>query len=305
MSSLLASHLAQLLSSLPLLSGATGLLSGLWGGGPTLARELLLTAASFVEGAGGLLSAASLVDGASGLLSAATVVDGACGSLASTSAVDGAHGLLAVAEKEVPRLFGVKLLNGDDFAKLLFRFLLNAFTTGVVVFGFYGRRGRRGDYAFTFLALSSTVFLLCFLLESVKLELGFALGLFAVFGILRYRTDAIPIKEMTYLFLLIGVALMNSLSNRKVSYAELFFANGALLLVLGLLESTWFHRGGAVLPVQYDRVELLPEVRRQELHADLGERLGVSVLRVEVKQVSYLRDSAELIVHYRPREDRS
>ena len=116
------------------------------------------------------------------------------------------------------KINNIKFFNPEDFVQLLIRFGLNLLVTFVVVFFIYARNSRRKDFFFSYFAISITVFTLCFLLESVKLELGFALGLFAIFGIIRYRTDAIPIKEMTYLFVVIGISVINALSNKKVSY---------------------------------------------------------------------------------------
>ena len=98
---------------------------------------------------------------------------------------------------------------------------------------------RRKDYLFSFLLISLLVFLICFLLESVKLQIGFAFGLFAIFGILRYRTNSIPIKEMTYLFILLGISVINALANKKISWAELVFTNAAIVFIIYGLERLW------------------------------------------------------------------
>ena len=134
------------------------------------------------------------------------------------------------------RFLGIKIINVADFTELLIRLTLNVFVSFLVVHYMYARNSRRKDFYFSFLAVGTVVFLLSFLLNSVKLELGFALGLFAIFGIIRYRTNAIPIKEMTYLFICIGVSVINALANKKVSMAELAFTNVAILVVTYLLE---------------------------------------------------------------------
>jgi hypothetical protein len=206
----------------------------------------------------------------------------------------------AVALAADARVLGVKVLDGTDFLRLALRFGLNLAVTVGIVRGLYYRAARRPDYVFTYILISTTVFLLCFLLESVKLELGFALGLFAIFGIIRYRTDAVPIKEMTYLFVIIGVAVMNALSNKKVSYSELAFANAAIVVTLAVLESSWLTRGESKLPVVYEKVELLAPARREELMTDLRLRTGLDVTRVEVHRVSFLRDTADITVIHRP-----
>lgn len=130
------------------------------------------------------------------------------------------------------RINEVKLINVEDFTQLLIRFGLNLLVTFIIVYFLYARKSRRKDYYFSYFAISVTIFTMCFLLESVKLELGFALGLFAIFGIIRYRTDTIPIKEMTYLFVVIGMSVINALSNKKVSYFELLFTNGVIIATM-------------------------------------------------------------------------
>jgi len=130
------------------------------------------------------------------------------------------------------KFFGIKLINTEDFLSLLTRFSLNLIVIIAIVVGLYAKTSKRKDFYFSYIAVSMVIFLLCFLLVSVKIELGFALGLFAVFGIIRYRTDAIPIKEMTYLFVVIAISVINALANKKISYAELITTN--LLIVVGL-----------------------------------------------------------------------
>jgi len=112
-------------------------------------------------------------------------------------------------------IFGSDFFDKKDFIELLVRSAFNFLIVGYIVRYLYYPVTKNKDYLFTYLLISVTVFFLCFLLENVKLELGFALGLFAIFGIIRYRTDAIPIKEMTYLFIVIGISVMNALVNKK------------------------------------------------------------------------------------------
>lgn len=198
------------------------------------------------------------------------------------------------------RLLGIKLINVEDFLKLLLRFVLNLSVTSIIVFLIYHRYARRPDYVFTYLLISAAVFLLCFLLEGVKLELGFALGLFAIFGIIRYRTDSIPIKEMTYLFVIIAIAVINALSNKKISYAELLFANLAIITLFILLEKKWFARQTLTQSIVYERIELITPNRRNELIYDLRGRTGLDIQRVSVEKISFLRDTADLTIYYQP-----
>lgn len=205
---------------------------------------------------------------------------------------------LANKSDSMVRLFGIKMVNVEDFANLILRFGMNMAVLLVLIGFLYFRRGGRKDFFFTHMVLSTVVFLLCFLLESVKIQLGFALGLFAVFGILRYRTDAIPIKEMSYLFAAIGVSIINALANKKVSYAELLFANFAMLGTVAALEYWFLGRGEQSMKVIYEKIELIQPARKQELYKDLRDRLGVEIVRVEKGLVSFLRDTVELTVFY-------
>jgi hypothetical protein len=129
------------------------------------------------------------------------------------------------------KLFDIPLFIGADLLELVIRFSFNFVFLMIIVRCMYFAIHKRRDYMFTYLLISSIIFLLCYLLGSVKIQIGFALGLFAVFGIIRYRTDQMPIKEMTYLFIVIGLAVVNALSNKKTSYAELLFANFAIVAI--------------------------------------------------------------------------
>ena len=129
---------------------------------------------------------------------------------------------------------GTPLFDSKDFFKLLVKTAFNLSIILIIVRYIYYPVTKNKDYLFTYFLISLTVFLLCVLLDSVKLELGFALGLFAIFGIIRYRTDPIPIKEMTYLFLVIGISVVNALANKKISYSELVNYNYLIISELEL-----------------------------------------------------------------------
>jgi hypothetical protein len=153
------------------------------------------------------------------------------------------------------RFLDIKLMNAEDFSQLVFRFVFNLLFTFVIVFLIYAKNSRRKDFYFSYFAIGTTIFTLCFLLESVKLELGFALGLFAIFGIIRYRTDPIPIKEMTYLFVIIGISVINALSGKKVSYIELIFVNLAIVATMWILEKILMLRQEVCLNITYEKIE--------------------------------------------------
>ena len=134
---------------------------------------------------------------------------------------------------------GIDILDKEDFLELFIRSAFNLLVIWYIVKSLYYPANKNKDYVFTYLLISTVVFFLCFLLENVKLELGFALGLFAVFGIIRYRTETISVKEMTYLFIVIGLSVMNALANKKISYFELLFANISIIFLLDYFERNW------------------------------------------------------------------
>jgi hypothetical protein len=132
----------------------------------------------------------------------------------------------------------------------------------------------------------------------VNLQLGFALGLFAIFGIIRYRTTQIPIKEMTYLFLIIGVSVINALSSKHVSYAELTLTNFMVIAITFALERVWLLKHESSKLVIYEKIDLIKSGRRNELIEDLKERTDLPIHRVDIDKVNFLRDTAQIVVYY-------
>ncbi len=195
-------------------------------------------------------------------------------------------------------IFGIEIIDVEDFLELLVRYALNTGVVIILVRYLYYKITNRKDYLFTYLLISTIVFLLCFLLENVKLELGFALGLFAIFGIIRYRTRQIAIKEMTYLFLVIGVSVINALANKKVSYAELLFTNMALIVVTYLLERVFFLKHETRKTIDYEKIELIKPQNYELMLEDLEERTGLVINRAEVGRIDFLRDSARVRIFY-------
>lgn len=206
--------------------------------------------------------------------------------------------LQATQASEEIKFFGIKLINTEDFLSLLSRFSLNLIVIIAIVVGLYAKTSKRKDFYFSYIAVSMVIFLLCFLLVSVKIELGFALGLFAVFGIIRYRTDAIPIKEMTYLFVVIGISVINALANKKISYAELITTN--LLIVIGLyiLEKILNLRQEISYRIIYEKIENVQAGREEELLADLKLRTGKNIKRFEIERIDFLRDVAYINIFF-------
>jgi hypothetical protein len=194
---------------------------------------------------------------------------------------------------------GIELIDVPGFLELLLRFALNMTVILVLVRWLYFSGARRKDYLFTFILISVVIFLLCYLLESVKLQIGFALGLFAIFGIIRYRTNAIPAKEMTYLFLVIGVSVINALTDSKASLADLLFTNLVIILVTYGLEKLWLLKHEASKIILYEKIELIKPEKYNELINDLRERTGIKqITRVETGKIDFLRDTCTLKIYY-------
>jgi hypothetical protein len=193
---------------------------------------------------------------------------------------------------------GLDIIHVPNFNELLLRFLLNLTMVVLIVRVLYYPASRRKDYLFSFILISTLIFLLCFLLESVKLQIGFAFGLFAIFGILRYRTNAIPIKEMTYLFILIGLSVINALANKKISWVELVFTNLVLLFLVYGLEKLWLLKHESSKSITYEKVDMIKPEKREELIRDLEVRTGLKINRVEIGRIDYLRDTARIIIYY-------
>lgn len=192
----------------------------------------------------------------------------------------------------------LSFVNEDPFLNLLTRFLFNLIVTGVIIWFLYYRKTQRRDYLFTFFMVSTTIFLMIFLLDSVKIQVGFALGLFAIFGILRYRTDALPVREMTYLFAIIGISVINALSNHKVSIAELVTTNVIFIIMFWILETTRIIKHTATKLVIYEKINLVKPEKYGEMLQDLRARTGLSIERFEIGQIDFLKDIAYVKIYY-------
>ena len=203
-----------------------------------------------------------------------------------------------VEEDNQLEFLGTPVYDAEDFWKLITKGIFNLFIILIIVRYIYYPVTKNKDYLFTYLLISLTVFLLCVLLDSVKLQLGFALGLFAIFGIIRYRTDPIPIKEMTYLFLVIGISVVNALANKKISHAELVFANLLLVFVTFGMERIWLLRHESRRNIIYEKIELIKPENKEELLEDLKERTGLNIVRYEIRRIDFLKDIANIRIFY-------
>ncbi|NDW12739.1 DUF4956 domain-containing protein [Bacteroides sp. 214] len=194
------------------------------------------------------------------------------------------------------------LIDNLGLLHLVIRFVFNLIVVGAIIHFFYYTKSKRRDYYFTFTLISISVFFLIFLLGSVKLKIGFALGLFAIFGIIRYRTESVPIREMTYLFVIIAISVINALAV-QISYIELLCTNLIIIICIWVCESNRWMKHRACKLILYDKIELIKPEKSKELHADLTARTGLPIIKIEVGYIDFLRDSAMLKIYYEPQSE--
>ena len=200
-------------------------------------------------------------------------------------------------EEAAASFLGVPFFD-DDIYKLIVRFAFNCFFVALIVAIAYHPKQKNKPYVFTFLLMNIMIFFICFSLKKLQLQFGMALGMFAVFSIIRYRTDAIKVKEMTYLFVLIGVAVINALSNKKTSYMELLFINSVIFFATLLLEQFFMQTRLLTQNMTFDNLDLLRPDRRAELLADIRQRTGLDAKSVQLKKMDLKSGTGAIVVHY-------
>jgi len=186
----------------------------------------------------------------------------------------------------------------DDFYNLLFRMAVNLLVITIIIRVIYYAKAHRKDYLFTYYLIGMITFFLCFGLKKLDIDTGMGLGLFAIFGILRYRTEGIEIKEMTYLFLIIGISVMNALSSNKISLAEMGLMNVVLILLTYGLEYLWLLKHETRKIIQYERIDLITPDKYEEMLADVSLRTGLKINRIEIGKIDFLRDTAQLRIYF-------
>lgn len=186
-----------------------------------------------------------------------------------------------------------------NIQNLVFRFIFNLFFVGIIIHMFYYRKSKNLNFYFTFSLISISVFFLIYLLGSggIKIKMGMALGLFAIFGILRYRTEVISVREMTYLFVIISISVINALSV-KLSYLELVIANVIFLLAIWIFDGVRSFKQVSCKHILYDRIDHIKPDQYDELVEEVKERTGLNVTKIEVGGINYLQDSVMLKVYY-------
>jgi Domain of unknown function (DUF4956) len=186
----------------------------------------------------------------------------------------------------------------NDAYTLLIRMAVNIVFLTVLIRYLYYPKTKRKDYLFTYYMIGMITFFLCFGLKKLDIDTGMGLGLFAIFGIIRYRTDAIEIKEMTYLFVIIGVSVVNSLASNQISITEMAIINLAIVLLTFGLENLWLVKHETRKTVNYERIELIVPEKYEEMKADLEKRTGIVINRVEIGKIDFLNDTAQVRIYY-------
>lgn len=195
-------------------------------------------------------------------------------------------------------LMGFDLIDVPALVDMLLRFALNSAVVLLIIKCFYYPRSQRRDYFFAFFLLSVSIFMLLHLMDGSKIKIGAALGLFAIFGIIRYRTESVPIREMTYLFFVVAISVINGIAV-KLSLVELLTANLLFIATVAAAESNKFVKRVGCKYVKYDNIKLITPEKRGELIADLSQRTGLKVLRVEVGSIDFMTDTALIKMYYK------
>ena len=178
------------------------------------------------------------------------------------------------------------------------RFLANLLVLFIIARVIYFPGNKRKEFVFTFIIVGSTVFILSFMLSSINMELGLALGLFAIFGIMRYRTTPIMVKEMTYLFLSITISVINSLASAGYTNIHLIIANSAMILLVILMELIWMRKTLSTIVIKYEKIALIIPENHVKLKADIEERLGIEIVEFKIGKIDFLRDTASVSITY-------
>lgn len=204
--------------------------------------------------------------------------------------------------------FGITLCDPLDLLSLAIRFVINFVVVSIIARCFYYPRSRRRDYMFIFLIMAMSIYMLVSLMGGDTMKTGAALGLFAIFGIIRYRTEAVPIREMTYLFMLVAVSVINAMAKAEyhptrdyydgVGLCTILFANAAFIFLAWLFESSKLVNNSQSKFIKYDNINLIAPARRAELKADLEQRTGLKILSIEVGMVDFLKDCVLIRIYY-------
>ncbi len=215
---------------------------------------------------------------------------------------------------DVQTITDAMMTTSQSLTELALRFFLNLAVCWIIVGLFYYRNSRRRDYFFTFMVFSTAMLMLLYIMGNVEVGVGLTLGLFAIFGVIRYRTETVPIREMTYLFVIIALAAMNGLAplyhvvgatgpapHYALNWGALLvtvLSNALVVALIWVLENERLLKHTSTKLILYDRIDLIVPEKRSELIADLEKRVGVKVDNLEVGHVDFLRDAAFIKIFY-------
>ena len=181
-------------------------------------------------------------------------------------------------------------------SKFFIRLFIDLASVFVLIRLIFYKNYKKADQYLTFFAFNLVIFLITYLLNKVEMSMGAAFGLFAVFSMLRYRTESISTKDMTYLFLVIAIGLLSAIS--KGGWDELALLNGIILTATFLLESNWLIKKEFTKNIVYDNINLITPEKRTELLADLKKRTGFNVHRVEIQEIDFLKDATRMTIYF-------
>lgn len=191
----------------------------------------------------------------------------------------------------------LQLFNTDVYT-LLFRLGVNLIFLTIIIRYLYYPKAKRKDYLFTYYLIGMITFFLCFGLKKLDIDTGMGLGLFAIFGIIRYRTNPIEIKEMTYLFLVIGLSVVNSLASKQISIVEMLIINTSVIILTAGLEYLWLLKHETRKTIIYEQIDLIKPEYYEEMKTDLEQRTGLTINRFEIGKIDFLRDIANVRIYY-------
>ena len=205
------------------------------------------------------------------------------------------------AEEQAVDFLNIQLLDGPALGKMLILFGINLLVCWIITHFFYYRKSHKREYYFTYMLFSTAIFFILYQLQNMSVEVGVALGLFGIFSMIRYRTEQLPIREMTYLFVLIAISIING-AGMASSYASFIATNIIFILLVWVLEAAGMSNRKAQKIITYEKIALIKPDRREELLADLRERTGLEIVKVQVGCIDFLKDTAFLKVTYLPND---
>ena len=188
------------------------------------------------------------------------------------------------------------------FSNIFIRFSFNLLIAFVIIKLIYHRDYKGNDFVFTYFMFNTLIFFFAYILGNLDINMAFGFGLFAVFAILRYRTDPIPIKEMTYLFIVITIGVINALSGNQVVFIELLFANVTIVLLTFLLERHWVNNlpdnGLSSKTVVYNNMEMIKPENHQALIDELAQKTGLSIVSCKIGRLNFVENQVNVKLYY-------